>query len=154
MKRLLLAVPLLALVAFTFARAQDATTQSAVISVSDKDALTAAKDTETTIEGKIEKAEWSKSGKVFNIDFADNTSGVLVALFEKSKTKFEEAFGGDLGTTLTGSKVRIKGKIGTYGGKSPAYEGRLQIVLSQTSQLTIVEPAAGATTAPTSAPAN
>ena len=152
MKRILLAVPMIALLALTFAQAEDAATQSTVIPVSDKDAVTAAKDSEATIEGKVEKAEWSKSGKVFNIDFADNSSGVLVALFEKSKEKFETAFGGDLGTTLTGAKVRIKGKIGTYGGKSKTFEGRLQIILTDTSQLTIVEPAA--TAAPTTAPAN
>src|SRR4051794_35128939 len=63
------------------ARADDvAKPQPATIDAADKAALTAAMDTDVAIRSTIKKAEWSQSGKVMNIEFAD--SELIGAVFE------------------------------------------------------------------------
>jgi hypothetical protein len=113
---------------------------SAVIKSSDKDALKAAVGTEVTVEGKVASAEWSKSGKVCNIKFEGEPTFV-VASFEKSRAKLDEAFGGDFTKQFAGATIRISGKLAEYGGRDPKYKEATQIVLSQTGQVTIMTPA-------------
>lgn len=144
------AASLLALVA-TFVLA-DAPT---VIQSSDKAALTAALGTEVTVEGKVESAKWSASGKVCNIIFEGEPTFV-VAVFEKSRSKLDEAFGGDFAKQFTGTTLRITGKLAEYGGRDPKYKdaGATQIILSQTGQVTVMssaasQPAMQPTTVPT-----
>jgi DNA/RNA endonuclease YhcR with UshA esterase domain len=114
-------------------RAEQATTEPAVIDVKNSDAIIAAKGKDSaTVEGVISSAEWSRSGKVMNIEFRD--SDLIGAVFEKNKQKLDDAFGGDLAKSLKGAKVRIKGKIADYRSKP-------QIIIQFPDQITIVEPA-------------
>jgi len=120
-------------------RAEQATTEPAIIDVKNSDAIIAAKGKDSaTVEGVISSAEWSRSGKVMNISFKD--SDLVAAAFEKNRTKLDEAFNGDLAKSLTGATVRLKGKIADYRGKP-------QIVITTGDQITIVE------AAPTTQPA-
>jgi DNA/RNA endonuclease YhcR with UshA esterase domain len=124
------------------ARAQEPTSQPAVIHVSDKDGMTANMNKDVIVEGTISKAEWSRSGAVMNIDFKDaEQTRFLAVIFIRQREKMDTAFGGDVGKTLTGAKVRLKGKLQEYGGRSEAFKGRPQIILNETTQITIVEPA-------------
>jgi hypothetical protein len=122
--------------------AQDTpTSQPAVIAVSDNEAITSAMNTQVVIEGTVSTAAWSNSGKVMNINFESaEESRLLAVLFVRDRTKFDEAFNGDVAKTLTGARVRITGKLVEYGGKSERDKGRPQIVLSDPTQVTLVNP--------------
>lgn len=123
---------------------------SPVIKSDDKAALTAAIDTNVTVEGKVASAEWSRTGKVCNIKFEGEPTFV-VAVFEKSRAKLDEAFGGDFTKQFIGATIRISGKLAAYGGRDPKYKEATQIVLSQTGQVSVMTPATqpSATTQPT-----
>ena len=105
-----------------------------LIQASDADAVKAATNTETVVEGVIESAEWSSTGKVMNAKFKD--SDLRAAAFSGIKDQLDKAFSGDAAKTLTGSKVRIRGKVSEF-------KGHPEIMVKQTSQITILEPASG-----------
>jgi DNA/RNA endonuclease YhcR with UshA esterase domain len=117
-----------------------AASQPTFISADDKAALEAAKGQDVVVEGTIAKAEWSRTGRVMNIEFKD--SELLGAVFERNRAKLDSAFDGDLARSLSSAKVRFKGKLQEYGGRTEAYKGRLQIIISRADQVTILEGAA------------
>ena len=124
----------------------NATTTPAVIDVSDKAALEANKEKQVTVVGTCSGASWSSSGKVMNISFAGaEESRFGAVMFEKNKQKMDAAFGGDAAKAWTGAKLRIRGKLSTYGGKVAARLGETQIIINDSSQVTVVEPAPAAT---------
>src|SRR5262245_8158838 len=83
-----------------------------LIKPDDKDALTANMDKDVVIEGVIEKAEWSSTGKVMRASFKDSGESKLqVIIFVKDREKFDKAFNEDVCRTLTSAKVRVKGKL-------------------------------------------
>jgi hypothetical protein len=117
--------------------ASQPTTDAAVIQANDKDALTANMDKAVVIEGTIDTAAWSSSGKVMKATFKDAADSKLSAIiFVANREKFDTAFSGDIAKALTGAKVRLKGKLKDYKG-SP------EIVLDAPDQVTIVEAAPG-----------
>lgn len=141
LKRCVLALVLMC-VAIGVSYAEDAaTTQPDVIAVTDGEAIKAKMGEQVTIEGVIDKAEWSRTGKVMNVSFKDVPQGLLLVVFEKNKDKFNDAFNGDAAATLTGAKVKVGGKLEEYGGRVESMKGRPQIVLTNPEQVTIVEPA-------------
>lgn len=99
----------------------------------DKDAVKAAQGKDVILEGTIDKAAWSSSGKVMKATFKGNDQ-LNVIVFQKKKEAFDKAFNGDLTTTLTGAKVRIHGELKDFHG-SP------EVVMDDVDQLTIIEPA-------------
>jgi len=130
----------------SIATAEDATSQpatsqpadagggSAIIDVADKAALEANKGKDVVVEGVIDTAAWSSSGKVMRIEFKGNQQSKLHAvLFSSKKKDFDEAYSGDVAKTLVGARVRVKGKLEDY-------QNRPEIKISSTSQLTILEP--------------
>jgi DNA/RNA endonuclease YhcR with UshA esterase domain len=124
------------------ARGQEPASQPAVIHVSDKDGMAAHMNKEVVVEGTISRAQWSRTGAVMNIDFKDaDQTRFLAVIFVRQRAKFDDAFGGDVTRALTGAKVKLKGKLGEYGGRSEAWRGRPQIILNDTTQVTIVEAA-------------
>ena len=132
----------LVLVASVQALADDAA-QTPVVDASDKAAVQQNMGKSVIIKGKIENAEWSRRGKVMNIDFAGaKESGLLAVIFEKNRKAMDEAFGGDVGKALTGAGVRIEGVLKEYGGKAESMKGRPQIIIERITQITIVEPPA------------
>lgn len=134
-------VSVLLLVAI-FARAEEPATQQVVIDASDKSAIEANMEKQVIIKGEIKLAEWSKSGKVMNIDFANTEESKLLAvIFEKNRKAMDEAYSGDVAKTLTGAKVRLEGILKPYGGKAESMKGRPQIIIDRITQITIVEPA-------------
>lgn len=110
----------------------------AAIESTDKAGLEAAVGKQVTVTGKVEKAEWSKSGKVMNVAFAAE-SPLLLAVFEKAKDKVNEAFAGDAAKAWTGATVTVTGKLTKYGGKAKEYEGKLQIIVTDPKQVTVAE---------------
>ena len=146
MKPVFSAAVLLAVSVFAFAE------PSTIIKVGDTAAIEAAKDTEATVEGKIAKAEWSRSGKVCNIEF-EGEPKFMAVVFEKSRPKLDEAFGGDFSKDWTGAVVRLTGKIAPFGGKVKKYEGYSQMILSQMGQISVLTPATQPSTQPATMPA-
>jgi DNA/RNA endonuclease YhcR with UshA esterase domain len=115
---------------------QPADADAAVIKPEDHDAIVANMDKDVVIEGTIDKAEWSKSGKVMIATFEGGAETKLQAvLFVANREKFDSAFSGDVSKALTGAKVKIKGKLKDYKG-SP------EVVMDKPDQITIVEAAA------------
>jgi DNA/RNA endonuclease YhcR with UshA esterase domain len=112
-----------------------------VLQVTNRAALKEHIGKEVIVVGNVAEARWSRSGKVMNVVFADvDEKDFGIALFDRQRERFDEAFGGDVAKTLTGQQVRIKGKLTEYGGRSSRYEGRPEIILSEPSQITIVAP--------------
>ena len=111
----------------------------ALIQATDADALKAAENTEVTVEGVIESAEWSGTGKVMNIRFKE--SEMRGAAFSRIKDELDKAFAGDVAKSLSGAKVRLKGKLAEF-------KGHPQIVINRSTQITILEAAPAATSKP------
>jgi DNA/RNA endonuclease YhcR with UshA esterase domain len=104
---------------------------AAVIKASDKDALEAAKGKQATVEGTVSEAGWSKSGKVMNIKFEGaDESGFVAVVFQRDKEAFDKAFDGDAAKGLTGKKVTVTGKVGTFRDKP-------QIILNKPEQVKV-----------------
>jgi hypothetical protein len=110
-----------------------------VVKADDEAGLKAAIGKEINIDGIVEKAEWSRSGKVMNIEFKDSV--LLGAVFERDSKALNEAFNGDFAKAITGAKVRIKSKLENYGGKDKKLEGRPQVIIKKVYQVTVLEPA-------------
>ena len=107
----------------------------AMLSPGDKDALAANIDKDVVIEGVIDKAEWSGTGKVMKATFKDaGESKLQTIIFVKNREKFDQAFSGDVTKALSGAKVRVKGKL-------QEYRGAPEIVLNEVNQITVVEAA-------------
>ena len=120
------------------ARAEDPAKPAATeIDATDKAALDAAANKDVTVVGTIKKAKWSNSGKVMTVEFED--SPLLAAVFEKNKDAINTAFEGDAAKKWTGAKVKLKGKLGKYGGQAKAYADHPQIVITKADQVTLVE---------------
>lgn len=118
------------------------TTQPLLIDATNKRALESAMGREVTIQGTISTAAWSRSGAVMNIDFKGaDESRFFAVVFQRSKADFDQAFNGDFSKTVTGAKVRLKGKLELYGGQQESFKGRPQLVLSRADQVTVVETA-------------
>ena len=78
------------------------TTAPTTIKPDDKDAIGANQDKDVVIEGVIDTAAWSSSGKVFKATFKDSGDTKLQAtIFSKNKDKFDQAFGGDVSKALS-----------------------------------------------------
>lgn len=106
-----------------------------LVDVSDKAAVDAAMNKEVFLEGVVESAAWAPSGKVMRIQFKNAAeSKVQAVIFEKKRTDFDQAFGGDVTKALTGARVRIQGKLKDY-------KGRPEVTLDQISQLSILDEA-------------
>lgn len=128
---------------------QDDSTKQIVIDASDKEAISANMGNKVVIKGEIVSAKWSNSGKVMNIRFKGTEKSRLAAvIFERHREAMDKAYAGDVGKALTGAKVRIEGELAEYGGKVEALKGTPQIIISQVTQITIVE------AAPTTQPAD
>ncbi len=137
------------LCAFTFVRAEE---DSSIIQSTDKAALDAGKGKSVTVMGKVTSAEWSKSGKVLNVEF-DNDTAFVVAAFAKSREKLDAAFGGDIAATLNGAVVKLTGKLDKYGARSAKFQDSAQVIISMPSQVTIVTPSTQRATRPATDPA-
>jgi DNA/RNA endonuclease YhcR with UshA esterase domain len=109
------------------------TSAPVLVNATDKDAVTAAMGKDVLLEGTIESAAWSSSGKVMKATFKDS-SKVSIVLFEKKKTDFDNAFAGDVVKALVGARVRVSGKLKDFKG-SP------EVALDQVSQITILDAA-------------
>ena len=117
------------------------TTHPVVIDAADKAAVEAAMDKDAIVEGVVERAEWSRSGKVMNIEFKGAENGLLAVVFERNRQQLDQAFAGDLGKALSGAKVRVKGTIKPYGGRAESMKGRPQIIIEDGHQITLLEKA-------------
>src|SRR5258708_29351611 len=79
-----------------------------LVAPGDKDALAANMDKDVVVEGVVDKAEWSSSGKVMKASFKEGgDTKLVVILFVKNREKFDAAFSGDVTKTLGGAKVRV-----------------------------------------------
>ena len=132
-KALIVALSLLTCVAFA-----DDKPAPIAIDAADKAALETNQGKQVVVSGTIKTAEWSRTGKVMNVEFEN--SPLILAVFEKSKEAVNQAFEGDAARKWTGAKVKVTGKLGKYGGRAKAYEDRPQIIVEKASQVTIDAP--------------
>lgn len=135
--RLSLLFVLLAAAATLAARADDPAGKPPQVDAKDKAALEGAANKDVVVTGTIKKARWSSTGKVMTVEFED--SPLLGAVFERNKEAINAAFGGDAAKAWTGAKVKVRGKLGKYGGKVKQYEDHPQIVITKADQVTVVE---------------
>ncbi len=119
------------------------TTSPAVLAPTDTAGITAKKGEVVTVEGLVDTAAWSSSGKVMNITFKDveKDKGLLCSAFQKNKAKLDAEFEGDAAAKLTGAKIQITGKVEIYGGKIAAWKDRPEIVIQNPQQIKVIEPA-------------
>jgi DNA/RNA endonuclease YhcR with UshA esterase domain len=116
------------------ARAEDAA-RPVEVNATDKAALAAAMDKDVVVTGTIKQAQWSSTGKVMNVEFAD--SELIGAVFEKSREAIDKAFDGDAAKKWSGAKVKVTGKLAKYGGRSKKLEGKPQIIISKPEQVVV-----------------
>lgn len=107
--------------------AEDAST---VLSAEDTDAITAALDTEVTVEGKLHNVFWVNDN-VLMLTFREQKEGFIAVSFAKYREKLDEAFKGDIVFALKGKTVRITGEVTTY-------NERPQIVVRSASQIKVL----------------
>src|SRR5687768_13894511 len=112
-KALILALSLLTSLAFA-----DDKPAPIAVDAADKAALEANQGKQVVVSGTIKTAEWSRTGKVMNVEFEN--SPLILAVFEKSKEAVNQAFEGDAARKWTGAKVKVTGKLGKYGGRAKA----------------------------------
>jgi len=104
-----------------------------LVKASDKAGLVAAMGKDVILEGVVDKAAWSSTGKVMQATFKDAGDPKLqLAIFSAKRVQFDEAFNGDIAKTLRGAKVRVHGTLKDFKG-SP------EILLDNVSNLTIME---------------
>ena len=109
--------------------------ESQVIDATDKAAIDTAMNKEVVVEGIVESAAWSSSGKVMSIRFKNNKETRFSAvIFDKHKSDFDTAFSGDIAKALPGAIVRVRGQVKDY-------KGRPEIVIDSPAQITITQPA-------------
>lgn len=90
------------------------------------------------VAGTVQSAEWSKSGKVMNIEFVGaDGRGLLAVVFENRRRQFDEAWAGDLIKTIAGKRVRLYGQVNEYGGYDEVFRGRPQMILNSPEQVTL-----------------
>ena len=106
-----------------------------VIDASDKAAIDGSMGKDVIVEGVVDAAAWSKTGKVLSLEFkgASETRFQAVA-FEKRKEDLNKAFSGDFAKNIAGARVRIRGKLKDY-------HGRPEITIDKANQVTVIEPA-------------
>ena len=142
-------VALLTLVLASAALAQmDDPAEPTLVSATDLPGLKALVDKPVILDGTVESAQWSSSGKVMTIRFKGAGKTVQAAAFERQKKKLDESFMGDAAKTLTGAHVRLSGTLKKYGGSVEAQEDAMEVILSSPSQITIIKSDEPATTMP------
>ncbi len=133
-------IPLvLGLLIANIAVAQD---EALVIESTDAAGLKDALGKKITVTGKVSKADWSRTGKVMNVEFEESPK-FNATVFSRIKEKIDNAFAGDVSKAWTGAKLKITGKL-------EEYKEHYQIIINDPSQVTVME---APTTAPTTAPA-
>jgi serine/threonine protein kinase len=88
------------------------------------------------VEGVVESAETSSSGKVFRIEFtgADRQDGFHAVYFPKNDMfkRMQDKFGGENGSGLAGKTIRVSGIVTLFENRRP------QIVIQSPDQVEIV----------------
>ncbi|QOV89831.1 ATP-dependent DNA helicase RecG [Humisphaera borealis] len=103
-----------------------------VLAVTDVAAIKAAEGKKVTVEGTVQTAAWSKTGKVLNVTFADaGENGFLAAAFSKYKEALDAAFEGDVAKALTGKKVKVTGTV-------KMFKDRPEIMIEKPEQVVVV----------------
>jgi hypothetical protein len=100
------------------------------VDASDADAVQQAVGRHVILEGTIEKAAWSSSGKVMKATFKGNPKLSVIA-FQSKKDDLDKAFNGDFAGAMTGAKVRVSGLLKKF-RDSP------EMVIDDAKQVTIV----------------
>lgn len=108
-------------------------TQPAVrIEATDLDKLKANFGKRAEVTGSVFRAQLSRSGKVFRIEFqGPKEGGMQAVVFERNLRAFRAVFGEDLGAALNGKKIAVVGILQDYQGKP-------EIILADIAQLKIL----------------
>ena len=110
-----------------------------VIEATDTAALRQHVGQRVFVVGTVERAAWSRSGKVMNVEFEGvGDDGFLAAMFARSRKSFDAAFSGDAAAAFTGRRVRVMGELQLYGGNDADLRGRPEIILALPSQINLI----------------
>jgi hypothetical protein len=119
------------------AKTKPAASQPAPIDATDANAIKAAVGKRAVVIGSVEKAAWSKSGKVLIITFkaGGDAAPFEAVLFEKNKEAIDKKFNGNAETALTCAMIRVTGAISNYAPKNNPDDKRPQIVINDVKQI-------------------
>ena len=110
------------------------------LAASDSTALRERAGHDVVVEGDAIESLWSSTGKVMQIQFAgdkQNKLGLQCAILEVNRKKFDSAFAGDVADALGGARLRVRGKLTTFGGYNDI-QGRPEIIVDEPQQVTIL----------------
>jgi hypothetical protein len=98
-------------------------------------------ENEVVVEGTVLESKWSKQGKHMTVLFAgsEGKTGLVCTLSRKDREAFDAAFDGDVASALAGKRLRVRGEIVNYDGKSADLKGWPQIVLKDPKQVQILK---------------
>jgi DNA/RNA endonuclease YhcR with UshA esterase domain len=115
--------------------AEPPSSQPVAVDVSDKAALEANMNKDVVVEGVVDSARWSSSGKVVALEFKKAADSKFMAVaFVRHRDELDKAFSGDFARSMAGARVRIRGTLKDY-------KGRPEIVIDSPAQVTVLEPA-------------
>lgn len=116
-------------------------TQSATIEASDATAIQAAVGKPAVVLGTIDKAAWSRSGKVMRISFKGaDASHFEAVVFSRNKEALDKKFKDDAEANLSGAKVRVTGTITNYAPQNNPDDKHSQIIVNDVKQIELVDP--------------
>jgi hypothetical protein len=119
-----------------------ATTRPAAIAANDSKAIARAMGQPATVEGVVNTAFWSATGRVMNIEFVDvRPDGFYCAMFATQREQMDASFGGNMAGALSGARVQISGTI-------TSYRDRPQIIIAEPEQIRVIAPSTRPATRP------
>src|SRR5580698_3908714 len=119
MRRIYITVAMLFLLG-SLAMAQDTTqpaSQPTMLDPTDAAAAKAAEGKTVTVQGKITRAAWSKSGKTMQARFSKDKDSLILVIFARAKDDMDKAFNGDVAAALNGATVSATGEVKDYRGR-------------------------------------
>lgn len=103
-----------------------------VLDATDTARITAASGKPVIVEGVVQRAAWSKSGKVMTVQFAGaGAGGFQAAVFAKHKAELDAAFGGDVAAGLSGKRIRVQGTV-------QMFHDHPEIAVDRAAQITVI----------------
>jgi len=116
------------------------TTAPVEINAADAQAVESKLGGTATVVGTVASIEWSRSGRVCNIEFEGNPEIPLMAcIFSSNREAFDEKFEGDIVRALAGKRVRVTATLEPFGGMIQKWLDRTQMILDHPDQIELVD---------------
>ncbi len=120
--------------ALTSARPDDA------IDVRDLPKLNEQIGREVSVFGRVSRIVPTRTGDAINVEFEGPEATRLMLWVDRiSLPNMDAAFNGNATAALDGRMLRVRGVVTPYGGRSPSWKSRLQITITDPSQVSVLE---------------